>query len=467
MYSSNGTKLDLSVCDNVTIKVEIPIIDRDSIALTKGKTIKEKEGIDIFNSKDPFFNDICIPYTDENGNDIILFDRKKDIYQNIKICSNGCTYDTIDYSTYKVICQCETSKETQTKNIKENNFLTKINLKPIVCYNLLTQWKYVYNNFGFWFGFIMLISLFIVIAITIVKERSIFYLNLSRMIEKSNPSIKLSTDYFEKRIFQLTSKKMTNTQIPSTKAMTNINDSFYDDIIELKCSYDYLTEKKYIDNNPYTKALVKDYRSCFIIMWEYIREHNLFCRIFLNRTGFDLITLHLSVFIFSLTLTFALNALFFNNEEISNKYNGKLKFADTFLRALYSFLFGVVLLHLIRLLMNYSMMIDTLIVEIKEKQILLRVLRKYLKTVRIRIIIVFVLEIILVAFFWYYMSTFCAVYQGSQIEWFKGGWTSFIITICTSIAISFSVCILRFLGLYYKSKYLYNTSIFFKNIFIG
>ena len=122
MYSSNGTKLDLCVCDNVTIKVEIPIIDRDSIALTKGKTIKEKEGIDIFNSKDPFFNDICIPYTDENGNDIILFDRKKDIYQNIKICSNGCTYDTIDYSTYKVICQCETSKETQTKKIKENKF---------------------------------------------------------------------------------------------------------------------------------------------------------------------------------------------------------------------------------------------------------------------------------------------------------------------------------------------------------
>ena len=77
MYSSNGTKLDLCVCDNVTIKVEIPIIDRDSIALTKGKTIKEKEGIDIFNSKDPFFNDICIPYTDENGNDIILFDIKK------------------------------------------------------------------------------------------------------------------------------------------------------------------------------------------------------------------------------------------------------------------------------------------------------------------------------------------------------------------------------------------------------
>ena len=206
-----------------------------------------------------------------------------------------------------------------------------------------------------------------------------------------------------------------------------------------------------MDNNPYTKAIIKDYRSCYTIMWDYIREQNLFVEFFLNHTGFELITLHLSVFIFSLTLTFSLNALFFNKEEISNKYKGKLKFADTLLRAFYSFLFGVVLLHLIRLLMNYSMMIDTIIVEIKEKQILLNFLRKYLKKVRIRIIIVFLLKIVLIVLFLYYMSTFCAVYQGSQIKWFKGGLTSFLITICTSTAISFSVCVLRILGLYYKS----------------
>ena len=76
---------------------------------------------------------------------------------------------------------------------------------------------------------------------------------------------------------------MTNTQIPSTKAMTSIKDTYYDDILELTYCYDYLTEKKYIDNNPYTKAIVKDYRNYFSVMWEYIREHNLFCRIFYKK----------------------------------------------------------------------------------------------------------------------------------------------------------------------------------------
>ena len=65
------------------------------------------------------------------------------------------------------------------------------------------------------------------------------------------------------------------------------------------------------------------------------------------------------------------------------------------------------------------------------------------------------------------MSTFCAVHHGSQIEWFKGGWISFLITILFSIVISFSVCILRYCGLYYKSRNIYNISIFFKKLLIG
>ena len=37
-------------------------------------------GIDIFNSKDSFFNDICYPFSNENS-DIILKDRILDIYK--------------------------------------------------------------------------------------------------------------------------------------------------------------------------------------------------------------------------------------------------------------------------------------------------------------------------------------------------------------------------------------------------
>ena len=44
-----------------------------------------KKNIDILNAKDDFFNDICYPYS-ENGDDIIIGDRRKDIYKNFSLC---------------------------------------------------------------------------------------------------------------------------------------------------------------------------------------------------------------------------------------------------------------------------------------------------------------------------------------------------------------------------------------------
>ena len=37
------------------------------------------QGIDIFNASDNFFNDICTPINNNDGKDIILIDRRKDI----------------------------------------------------------------------------------------------------------------------------------------------------------------------------------------------------------------------------------------------------------------------------------------------------------------------------------------------------------------------------------------------------
>ena len=90
----------------------------------------------------------------------------------------------------------------------------------------------------------MMISLIIAITKANIKERESFYVKLSNIIiiSKNNPSLKEdSYYYFEPR--KTTLKTMTNTQIPSTKDMTNINDTYYDDILEFSCSYDYLTEK--------------------------------------------------------------------------------------------------------------------------------------------------------------------------------------------------------------------------------
>ena len=461
VYSIDGTPLDLSKCKNSPISIEYPIVNADGIDLATGKQLLEENGVDVFDIEDTFFNDICFPYSDEKGNDVILNDRKNDIYQKVDFCSEGCTYQGINYTTNKVICSCDVSNEEHSQVIDTTkgtikDVFTSINILVAKCYNLLS-WNCLKNNIGFWFGIIMISTEIGMIVLLVVVSRKTFYSKLSAEFGKSSPTSQIGEkDY-----------------TISTKASTlmfkdvSLEDTDETTIQKDKSNYDFITEKKFIDNNPYSNAVIKDNRNYFIILWEYIREHNIFCRIFLHKTGFELFPLHLSVFVFNLTLSFSLNGLFFSDDEISKKYKGELTYIATLLRSIYSCVLGVVLLQIVQVLMNYSLMLNTLLVEIKEKTTLLFFLNKFLKKVRFKIILIFSIEIVLIIVFWYYMITFCAVYHGSQIEWFKGGWTSFLITILTSFGISFAICILRYCGLTYKSSKVYNCSIYLKQLIIG
>ena len=52
--------------------------DVEELDIQSAMSLSE-QGIDVFNSKDKFFNDICYPYESIDGKDIIINDRRKDI----------------------------------------------------------------------------------------------------------------------------------------------------------------------------------------------------------------------------------------------------------------------------------------------------------------------------------------------------------------------------------------------------
>ena len=96
IYDNSGNKLNLSVCHE-DIKVLKYIGDvEDELNINSAKDYSDK-GIDVFNPQDNFFNDICHPYDNSDGKDIILEDRRADLYQNATFCEDGCTLDFILY----------------------------------------------------------------------------------------------------------------------------------------------------------------------------------------------------------------------------------------------------------------------------------------------------------------------------------------------------------------------------------
>ena len=124
-------------------------------------------GVDVFDIKDTFFNDICYPYSDNNSNsDMILTDRVSDIYQNYSLCGENCKYDSFNIEKISANCNCKVKqgvdseiKEGNFENYVENSFLES-NFGVIKCFNLVFNLKGKLNNYGFWiFGIMTIIHL--------------------------------------------------------------------------------------------------------------------------------------------------------------------------------------------------------------------------------------------------------------------------------------------------------------------
>ena len=163
VYNQFGEKIDLSICKDTNIKIEYSIKNSFLLDIDKILYFKNK-GIDIFQIKDNFFNDICYPYSDPNSNsDMILTDRVSDIYQNYSICEVGCEYESLNIESMKVNCNCKV-KEKMSSKIKEGNLETYIassflnsNFGVIKCYKLVFGIKGKLNNIGFWLFGIMIL----------------------------------------------------------------------------------------------------------------------------------------------------------------------------------------------------------------------------------------------------------------------------------------------------------------------
>jgi hypothetical protein len=182
IYDFSGRKLDLSVCKD-DIKVMKYIGDVEELDFKSAKSLST-QGIDVFNASDNFFNDLCHKYDNTYGKDIIIDDRRNDIYQNATFCQNGCTYSGVDYDLMAAHCLCN-SKIIQevTQNITEEikdksenlNFktLTKsfvsnlkfFNFNVIYCYNLVFDIKRLLKNIGFYIMFAMFIAKIIFLTI--------------------------------------------------------------------------------------------------------------------------------------------------------------------------------------------------------------------------------------------------------------------------------------------------------------
>ena len=202
----NMTLLDLSVCKDMKISISTPVkLDASTSSLYD--SLKDS-GYDLFNEEDSFYTDICSTFTSENGTDMTLADRKKEIYStmgNISLCQSGCELESYNSTTKKAKCEC--NPQTQESELAVSSSSDKFNVKKVAdsffstlsnsnflvlkCYKLAINLKNFFINIGrILMTVILLLSLIFLI---------IFFANDNKKIDKYIASImKARLNYINK-----------------------------------------------------------------------------------------------------------------------------------------------------------------------------------------------------------------------------------------------------------------------------
>ena len=177
-HPKNKTKLDLSYCEEILIKLNIPTsIDEDYLFK--------------YDPNSGFYTDNCFSFTTDEGTDIILTDRKKEFEtNNLSLCQNNCEYIDYNKNNKQSSCECDIKNEMDTIskisnnpdklskafNVNETNSFSSSNIITMKCTKNLFSKDGLINNiasyilFIFLFIFLLCIILFIKCGFPLLEQ---------------------------------------------------------------------------------------------------------------------------------------------------------------------------------------------------------------------------------------------------------------------------------------------------------
>ena len=223
-------------------------------------------------------------------------------------------------------------------------------------------------------------------------------------------------------------------------------------LLEIKTSK--LNKVKYneyeLNALSYNDAIKTDKRSFIQYYWSLLRIKQVLIFTFYTKDDNNSRIIKISLFLFSLSFYYTINALFFNDSVMHEIYEnqGNFVFIYQLPQIIYSSFISSVISILIKFLALSQKSILEFKYEVKKRENiseLAQILKKYLK---IKFVFFFTLEFLFLIFFWYYLASFCAIYKNTQAILLKDTTISFCFSLLYPIVLSlipgiFRICSLR------------------------
>ena len=514
----NGTELNLSNIDeDFYIDVSVPIRNLN-LSNFHYITYFIEQGYDIYNKNSTFYNNIC-SNAHYNKNDIVIIDRKKEIFpNNVILCKSDCTYKSVNIDDKRIVCECNLNANNKKEEVANyflneeeeesgnfiNYLLNKINYNIFICGYLLFSGKNYIENISFYlilgtsitliffqfkFSFFGLPQIRIKMYKETPTKSKIKKIILEQKLKiNKNRTIKLNP--FRKKIFSLKYKnkriltvspskgKQKKFKIKQANAMHEQFNIYLTNTNQMlnkvnKNNSNKIKQESYKDDNqnndfynelPYTRAIILDKRNIFQLFKSILFQKLELINIFTSKTNIKDILI--SEYILSLLIDFFFNTLFYSDEIISHKYhnNGKLDFIVTLIITLASNISSSIICNFL----NSSNWIENKlqnISEIRNEYKYLILINRFLKLLKLKFICFLISEIIILFLCFYYIVIFCIVYSQTQISLLTNYIASLIEEVIKSIIITTLIVITRRIGISFRNAYSYNTSKYFYSNF--
>ena len=216
-------------------------------------------------------------------------------------------------------------------------------------------------------------------------------------------------------------------------------------------------QKKYdefeLDDLEYLEAIKYDQRTFFEFFCCLVKREHLIIFTFIFCKDLNLLCIKLALFIFSVSLDFSINVLFFTDDSMHKIYldYGKYNFVCQIPQIVYS----TIISELFDVFFKYLSLSEKEVYKTKYITNITKVapqVNKIIKKLKIKFLLFFSISFLLMLFFWYFIAGFCAVYENTQYTLFKYSVIIFLISLIYPFGLYLIPASIRIISLRSKDK---------------
>lgn len=472
IYRGNEEKVDLTPYKDNKILIQKRLDSQaERLNIKLGKELI-KDGIDIYNKSDPFYNDVCVTFS-VDGKDYTLQNRRDKIYKEVAFCDDGCNMTRIDLENTFVECACPpdfNSEEYELDSIIESkfseikDFLNTTNYKMFKCYKIPFT-SNISKNYGHW----IIVSITVPMIVGTVLFWKEHFTRIKAIIFDNFPMFSPAKRHKKNNAYESEapkSKEVSSLRKPdssrpsssrefiSTKKKPKIEISS-----KKKDDYEFIPDEE-LNEMCYFKAKKEDKRKFYQYYFSILSEKEVNLSTILTKSMLFRGSLKLLMFCFSISTFFFLSALFCNKDYITRRTNTKEKITFSYIikhetsTSVYASFTGFFIGKLVQLFKDTGDTLMKIMKRRKDPKLKERLTRLYFK-MRLKLIFITILIFFLMFLYWYFLTIFCEIYKHNQLQLIMSTSITLFLSVVIQGFICFIIASFRFMSFCLNKNFLF------------